>query len=184
MNRASIPALLSMLAFCVVAAAATQLADKTVVEARQASMKAMAASVRLIAGMFSGKVVYDVTAFRQAAGTLRSHAGALAGEFPALSLGPPSAARPEIEQARAEFAALANHMETLAGALSAAANAAPAAAIAPSMRMGADTAGDGGSLLGKRAGGGDIARMPAEHLVHLILQDCTSCHAKFRQKSP
>ncbi|TIV70339.1 MAG: cytochrome c, partial [Mesorhizobium sp.] len=28
----------------------------------------------------------------------------------------------------------------------------------------------------------DPARMPAEHLLHLILQDCTSCHSKFRQK--
>ncbi|TIU29842.1 MAG: cytochrome c, partial [Mesorhizobium sp.] len=29
----------------------------------------------------------------------------------------------------------------------------------------------------------DPAGMPAEHLLHLILQDCSSCHSKFRQKT-
>ncbi|TIW41251.1 MAG: cytochrome c, partial [Mesorhizobium sp.] len=28
----------------------------------------------------------------------------------------------------------------------------------------------------------DPATLPAEHLLHLILQDCSSCHSKFRQK--
>lgn len=184
MKRASIHALLLLLVVSA-AAAASQLADKTAIEARQTSMKEMAASAKRIAGMFAGKVAYDVEAFRQAAGTIRRRAGALVTEFPAQSLGPPSAAKPEIDRSREEFAALANHMATLANALSAQADRAPAKAIAQSMRMGPDMAMDGGSLLGKRAGGtGDVAKMPAEHLVHLILQDCTSCHAKFREKSP
>jgi hypothetical protein len=52
------------------------------------------------------------------------------------------------------------------------------------MRMGAGPAMDGGSLLGKRLNAveADPVRLPAEHLLHLILQDCSSCHSKFRQK--
>ncbi|TIT85971.1 MAG: cytochrome c, partial [Mesorhizobium sp.] len=26
------------------------------------------------------------------------------------------------------------------------------------------------------------AKLPAEHVLHLIVQDCSSCHSKFRQK--
>ncbi len=43
----------------------------------------------------------------------------------------------------------------------------------------------GGSLLGKRRTGkaeADPSTMPAEHVFHLMLQDCASCHAKFREK--
>jgi hypothetical protein len=41
------------------------------------------------------------------------------------------------------------------------------------------------SLLGNRSGGAgnaDPSKMPAEHVFHLMLQDCTNCHAKFREK--
>ena len=50
--------------------------------------------------------------------------------------------------------------------------------------MGAGLPMDGGSLLGKRPGAveADPGKLPAEHLLHLILQDCSSCHSKFRQK--
>ncbi|RUU70455.1 cytochrome c, partial [Mesorhizobium sp. M2C.T.Ca.TU.009.01.2.1] len=55
--------------------------------------------------------------------------------------------------------------------------------ITADMRM-AGPPMDGGSLLGKRPGAAeaDPAKMPAEHLLHLILQDCASCHSKFRRK--
>ncbi|WP_292593738.1 hypothetical protein [Mesorhizobium sp.] len=43
----------------------------------------------------------------------------------------------------------------------------------------------GSNLLGKRAGGAadsDPSKIPAEHVFHLMLQNCTNCHAKFREK--
>ncbi|TIT37773.1 MAG: cytochrome c, partial [Mesorhizobium sp.] len=58
------------------------------------------------------------------------------------------------------------------------------AQITSDMRMGAMLPTDGGSLLGKRPNAVhvDPAKLPAEHLLHLILQDCSSCHSKFRRK--
>jgi cytochrome c556 len=154
-----------------------------IVAARQASMKEMAAAAKTIAGMFDGRQAYDAAAFKAAADTLRAHTGpALIAQFPSASLGPPSQARLEIDQARAEFEALANHIGTLAGALAAKAERAPAA-ITNDMRMGAGPAMGGGSLLGKRSTEADPAKLPAEHILHLILQDCSACHSKFRQRT-
>ncbi|RAZ84177.1 cytochrome c [Mesorhizobium hawassense] len=154
-----------------------------VVAARQASMKEMAAAARAIAEMFDRKRAYEPAAFKQAADTLNARAGALIGEFPHGTLGAPSAAMPEIDDARPEFEALARHIGRLADALAAKAGNAPAA-ITADMRMTGPPM-DGGSLLGKRPGAAeaDPAKMPAEHLLHLILQDCTSCHSKFRRKT-
>jgi cytochrome c556 len=155
-----------------------------VVAKRQASMKAMASAAKTIAGIFDGKLAYDAAAFKAAAESIRRRSGsAMADEFPAGSLGTPSAAKAEIDQSREEFAALARHLESLSAALSSAADRAPdgiteAMRMAPGMAMGS-------SLLGKRAGGtteADPSKMPAEHLFHLMLQDCMKCHAKFREK--
>ena len=159
--------------------------DGPIVKARQASMKEMAAAAKTIAGMFDGRQAYDAVAFKAAADTLRARTGpALIGEFPSASLGPPSQARLQIDPARAEFEALANHIGTLADALAAKAEHAPAV-ITDDMRMGAGLAMGGGSLLGKRAiaAEADPAKLPAEHILHLILQDCSACHSKFRQKA-
>lgn len=166
------------------AVAATHLPNNPVVTTRQASMKEMAAAAKQIAGMFDGKIAYDQATFRQAAETLQRRTRALTTEFPADSLGRPSGAKPEIEQSREEFDAFARHIEMLSSALAAEAEKAPADGISDVMRMGPDTA-MGGSLLGKRAGASrqlDPSKMPAEHLLHLIMQDCTGCHVKFREK--
>ncbi|MCV3210888.1 cytochrome c [Mesorhizobium sp. YC-39] len=154
-----------------------------IVATRQSSMKEMAAAAKTIAGMFDGRLAYDAAAFKAAAKTIRDRTGpALIAEFPSATLGAPSGARLEIDQARPEFEALARHMGTLASALAAKAERAPAN-ITDDMRMGSGPAMDGGSLLGKRpAAEADPARLPAEHLLHLILQDCSNCHSKFRQK--
>ncbi|MER9493192.1 MULTISPECIES: cytochrome c [unclassified Mesorhizobium] len=154
------------------------------VAARQASMKEMAAAAKTIAGMFDRRQAYDAAAFKAAADTLRARTGpALIAEFPSGSLGPPSQARLEIDQSRAEFEALANHIGALARALAAKAQSAPAV-ITDDMRMGTGTAMGGGSLLGKRPSTVEVdpTKVPAEHLLHLILQDCSSCHSKFRRK--
>ncbi|MER8482197.1 cytochrome c [Mesorhizobium sp. M1322] len=155
-----------------------------IVATRQASMKEMAAAAKTIAGMFEGKLAYDAAVFKAAAGTIRARTGpALIAEFPSTTLGAPSGAKLEIDQARSEFEALARHIGTLASTLAAKAERAPAS-ITDDMRMGSGPAMGGGSLLGKRqaAAEADPAKAPAEHLLHLILQDCSSCHSKFRQK--
>ncbi|MGX5850657.1 cytochrome c [Mesorhizobium sp. PL10] len=175
-------ALLSLV--CAVAVAASA-GDGPIVAARQASMKDMAVAAKTIAGMFDGRQAYDAAAFKAAADTLRARTGpVLIGEFPSASLGPPSQARLEIAPARAEFEALANHIGMLTEALAAKAEHAPAV-ITDEMRMGAGLAMGGGSLLGKRPGAVEVdpAKLPAEHLLHLILQDCSSCHSKFRQRT-
>ncbi|RWB19141.1 MAG: cytochrome c [Mesorhizobium sp.] len=146
-------------------------------------MKEMAAAAKTIAEMFDGKRAYDAAGFKAAAETLKVRTGpALIAEFPDGSLGAPSGAKPEIDQARPEFEALARHIGRLADALAAKAENAPAG-ITADMRM-AGPPMDGGSLLGKRphAARADPAGMPAEHLLHLMLQDCSSCHSKFRQR--
>lgn len=155
-----------------------------VISERQDSMKAMANAAKTISGIFDGKLVYVAADFKEAAETIRRRSGsAMVDEFPAGSLGAPSAAKAEIDQSREEFAALARHLESLSAALSSAADRAPDG-ITESMRMPPGMA-MGSSLLGKRAGGAadeDPSKLPAEHLFHLMLQDCTNCHAKFREK--
>jgi cytochrome c556 len=155
-----------------------------VVAKRQDSMKAMANAAKTISGIFDGKLAYDAGAFKKAAETIRRRSGsAMVDEFPPGSLGAPSAAKAEIDRSREEFTALARHLESLAAALSSAADHAPDG-ITEAMRMkpGMDM---GSSLLGKRPGGAadaDPSKMAAEHLFHLMRQDCTNCHAKFREK--
>ncbi len=185
MRRAGAPMLALLLSGIAVAGAASGMTHDRVVKDRQASMKAMAEAAKTIAGMFEGRTDYDATAFKLAAETLRTKSGdALIAEFPRGSIGGSSTAKAEIDQFPDEFAALAHHVQTLASALSAAADTAPDG-ITDSMRMKPGTAGMGSSLLGKRANSTkelDPSEIPAEHVFHLMLQDCTSCHAKFRSK--
>ncbi|QPC88986.1 cytochrome c (plasmid) [Mesorhizobium sp. NBSH29] len=165
--------------------AAVHIPANGIVAARQAAMKEMARAAKTIAGMFQGKLSYDAAAFKDAAETIRRHSGeVLVKEFLPGSFGGLSDATAEIDRSRAEFAALAGHLETFASALSSAADAAPDG-ITKSMRMGQGMI-TGGSLLGKARAGkaeADPSRMPAEHVFHLMLQDCASCHAKFREKA-
>jgi cytochrome c556 len=184
MNRSIVLTTVLLLAGEAAGIAASHIPTEKIVAQRQNSMKAMANAAKTIGGMFEGKLTYDGTAFKGAAETLRRLAGnALVAEFPQGSFGGTSAAKPDIDQSREEFAALARHLDRLASSLSKAADNAPNR-ITEAMRMAPGPA-TGGSLLGKRAGGSadaDPSSMPAEHVFHLILQNCTSCHAKFRQK--
>ncbi len=147
-------------------------------------MKEMARAAKTIAQMFEGKLAYDTVAFKRAAETIKMQSGgALVTAFPPGSFGGPSDAKAEIDKSRAEFDALARHLETFASALSAAADNAPDG-ITKSMRMGQGLL-TGNSLLGKKPAGeaeADPSSMPAEHVFHLMLQDCASCHAKFREQ--
>lgn len=164
--------------------AAVHIPANGIVAERQAAMKEMARAAKTIADMFEGKLSYDAVVFKDAAETIRRQSGdALVTEFPPGSFGGRSDASAEIDKSRAEFAALAGHLEKFASALSDAADDAPDG-ITKSMRMGQGMM-TGDSLLGKRRTGkaeADPSTMPAEHVFHLMLQDCASCHAKFREK--
>lgn len=164
--------------------AAVHIPAEGIVAERQAAMKEMARAAKTISDMFEGRLSYDAVVFKHAAETIRRQAGdALVTEFPSGSFGGPTDASAEIDKSRAEFAALASHLEKFASALSAAADAAPDG-ITKSMRMGQGMI-TGGSLLGKTRAGraeADPSTMPAEHVFHLMLQDCASCHVKFREK--
>ncbi|WP_292720326.1 cytochrome c, partial [Mesorhizobium sp.] len=89
-----------------------------IIATRQSSMKEMAAAAKTIAAMFDGKLAYDAAAFKAAAETIRARTGpTLITEFPSATLGAPSGAKLEIDQARSEFEALARHIGTLATTL-------------------------------------------------------------------
>jgi len=173
----------AVLILTLVATGAVAAAGSAVVSARQQAMKDIAAAAKTIGLMFKGQTPYDQRAFKSAAETILRHSGpALVTQFPADSLGPPSQARAEIATKPEEFAAIAGHLLKFALALSAAADKAPGQ-ITPSMRMGTDTGGGAVSLLGRRARmNNDPRAMPAEHVFHMMLQDCTSCHALYREK--
>lgn len=162
--------------------AATHVVVEPVVTARQAAMKEMAQAAKELAGIFDGRTDYDAERFRVAAQTLRHRTASITVEFPPGTLGLPSAAKPEIDTSRDEFEALARHIDQLAGALSEQANAAPTDGIPDSMRMRPGMSMGGNSLLRKSSKDIDPSSLPAEHLLHMIMQDCTSCHSRFRQR--
>lgn len=146
---------------------------------RQLNMKSMAESARIIGELFAGKRSYSQQEFRQAAATIGSHAGKqLVDDFGG---GPQPDSRADAETISSssdEFKKLARDLEIYAAALSSAADRNPTS-LGPDTRM-------GGTLLGSPFGrkvdaARDAASMPAEHAYHLILQTCTSCHAKFRK---
>jgi cytochrome c556 len=155
-----------------------------IVAERQSSMKEMARAAKTIAGMFEGKLDYDAGSFKAAAETIRRNSGdALIAQFTTGSLGGTSGATAEIEGSRAEFEELARHLHEFASTLSEATKAAPDG-VTEDMRMAHGNL-MGSSLLGSRARGADESdpsQIPAEHVFHLMLQDCTGCHAKFREK--
>ncbi len=146
---------------------------------RQYDMKSMADSARIIGELFSGKRAYDQQEFREAAENIRTHAGKRLVEGFDGGLQLDSKADAEVISATAgQFAKFAKELEIYASALSSAA-ARNSTELGPDTRM-------GGTLLGSPFGpkadaARDAASMPAEHAYHLMLQTCTSCHAKFRK---
>jgi cytochrome c556 len=151
-----------------------------IVTERQRGMKDMAASAKIIAGMFKDSAAYDQRRFRAAAETIAAHAGdTLAAQFPPETLGPPSAARAVIAEKPGEFAALARELRRQAQALAGKGDT----TLTPAMLMSAGTEAGASSLLGRRAQAtGNLQAVPAEHVFHMMLQGCTACHAVYREK--
>jgi cytochrome c556 len=163
----------------VLAAAATSM-----IEQRQQAMKSMATAARTMGDMFGGKLPYDAGAFKAAAELIHGRSGAaLLADFPPGSIGDRSEANEQIWAQWDEFQVLAGRLSVLGSALAADAEQSPNA-IGSNMRM-QPGAMMGGSLLGGRPkplSDAEAARLPAEHAYHLMLEACTSCHAKFRTK--
>lgn len=148
---------------------------------RQASMRAMAESLRTLAWMFEGRLAYDREKAVAAATAIRDLSGErLSREFAGTALGAPSRAKVGIAQDSAEFAALALHLQDVAAAFAQSAAAGPTTMTA-AMRMGSSGA-MGNPLLGKRRSAEEpnLSKIPMEHLLHLMMADCGSCHATFR----
>ncbi|WP_370040751.1 cytochrome c [Sinorhizobium fredii] len=163
--------------------AATQSLPPEVAQ-RQQDMKAMAEAAKSINAMFKGSSPYDAKRFKGAAETIRSTSGtALSSLFDGTVTAPGSKASASIETERQQFDKLAFDLSAYAAALSAAADHNPET-LGPRMRMQAGDAAVGGGPLAKKVDPArDAAAMPAEHAFHLMLQTCTSCHAKFRVES-
>jgi cytochrome c556 len=160
----------------------TAAAATGIVAERRETMKSFSVATRVIAEMFAGKQPYDYDRFKAAADLIRGKSGAaLRAEFPSGSIGEGSRAKPEIFAEWPEFTQRTDQLALLADGLSKAAGRSPHA-IGSDMRM---TTGMpmGGSLLASRAKPlteTEISSLPAEHVFHLMIEQCTGCHAKFR----
>lgn len=159
---------------------ATALADRpdNVIQ-RQHGMKEVANAAKTINAMFKDSSHYDAKTFKAAAETVRAHSGAALTalfEGPVTTRG--SKASASIETERQQFDKLANDLGIYASALSVAADRNPHA-LGPETRMQGGEAMMGGPLAKKFDAAREAELMPAEHAFHLMLQTCTSCHAKF-----
>ena len=155
-------------------------AAEDVVALRQADMKAMAAAAKRISYMFKDPANYKAAEFRWAADAIRDRSGVvLSGHFASEAASPQSKARPNIREERERFDRIANDLRDYAVALDAAAQNNPGPMPA-SMRMKAGEAMGGGPLGTHVRNEQELSAMPAEHAFHLMLQTCTTCHAKFR----
>ncbi|MEY9628986.1 cytochrome c [Sinorhizobium fredii] len=175
---------LSVAAFVPLIAVATAQSVPPNVARRQQDMKAMADAAKSINAMFKGTSAYDSKRFKAAAETIRSQSGtALSTLFEGSMTAAGSKASSNIETERQQFDKLALDLSSYAAALSVAADR-NRDALGPGMRMQAGDAVAGGGPLAKRIDPArDATSMSAEHAFHLMLQTCTSCHAKFRVES-
>jgi cytochrome c556 len=157
-------------------------AAEDVVALRQADMKAMAAAAKTISGMFKDPTSYNAAEFRWAADTIRDRSGiVLSGHFASETANLQSKAGPNILNERDRFDRIANDLRDYAVALDAAAQKNPGPMTA-SMRMKPGEAMGGGPFGTHVRNEQELLAMPAEHAFHLMLQTCTTCHAKFRME--
>lgn len=173
--------LLSIVGAALMTAIASPAAED-VVAFRQADMKAMAAAAKTMSGMFEDPASYKAAEFRWAADTIRERSGVvLSGHFASEAASPQSKARPNILEERDRFDRIANDLRDYAAALDAAAQKNPGPMPA-SMRMKPGEAMGGGPLGTHVRNEHELSAMPAEHAFHLMLQTCTTCHARFRME--
>ncbi|RDL48040.1 hypothetical protein BLJAPNOD_05267 [Ensifer sp. M14] len=174
------PMLVTIAFVAAISVATAQTAPKSDVPQRQQGMKAMADAAKTINAMFKDTLPYDAKRFKAAAETIRAHSGAaLSSLFDDPVTSPGSKASASIEPERQQFDKLANDLSIYASTLSITADRNPDK-LGAGTRMQAGDAMGGGPLARKVDAARDAGSMPAEHAFHLMLQACTSCHAKFR----
>jgi cytochrome c556 len=157
----------------VVMMAVPVLAAEDLVATRQADMKAMAAAAKTISSYVQGSF--------ELANTIRDRSRlVLAGHFVSeAAAGSRSKARPIIIEERDRFHRFANDLRAYAVALDAAAEK-KRGPMPARMRMKPREA-KGGSPLGTQVRNEqELSAITAEHAFHVMLQTCTSCHARFR----
>lgn len=163
-----------------ISVSAAQTEPPSNVTQRQHGMKVMADAAKRINAMFKDSTPYDARMFKAASETIRSQSGtALSALFDGSVTAAGSKASTSIETDRQQFDKLAADLGVYASALSVAADRNPDT-LGPGTRMQTGDASGGGPLAKKVDAARDAASMPAEHAFHLMLQTCTSCHAKFR----
>jgi cytochrome c556 len=162
-----------------VAAIAGAAADN-LVTVRQADMKAMAFAAKTIADSFKDPATYSSIGFKRAADTIADKSGnVLIAHFAGAAAASNSKAKSNIGEERDRFDRLAIDLMNYANALAAAAKRNPGT-------MGADMRMKPGEPMGGGPFGThvrtemELSSMPAEHIFHLMLQTCTTCHARFR----
>ncbi|CDZ71997.1 Putative cytochrome c-like protein [Neorhizobium galegae bv. orientalis] len=146
---------------------------------RQLHMKSIADSAKIIGELFGEKRPYSQQEFRVAADNIRAYSGQrLVESFQGEPQADSKADAEAIASSMDEFARLATEMELYASALSSAADRNPSG-LGPETRMGGTMLG---SPFGRKADAArDATAVPPEHAYHLMLQTCTSCHARFRR---
>jgi cytochrome c556 len=170
----------AMIATIVMVSAAIAVAMSGAVGDRQASMKAMATAVKTIDSMFKDPSVYSAGKLKQAAETISRNSGtALGSHFPDPVVVDGSYASAEISTNRDHFDQLASDLKSYADLISTAADKNPRG-MSPEMRMKPGEAMGGGPLGVHVENKAKSASLPAEHAFHLMIQTCTTCHARFR----
>ncbi len=176
-SRVFIPAFAAIMLF---AFQSTGQSIAEVVALRQQDMKAMAAAAKTMAAMFKSPETYSPGTFKDAADTIKSHSGtSLVDGFATVTAVKGSEASELIAAERERFTQLSNDLQRYAEAVADAASDSPGS-MPGEMRM----------RVGEQVGGGPLAKrarkdsnettMSAEHAFHMMLETCTSCHARYR----
>lgn len=153
-----------------------------VVAQRQQHMKAMAAAVRTMAGMFKSPETYAPAGFKDAAETIRRHSAmSLQADFSAVTAAKGSDASELIAAERERFAQLSDDLERYAIAVASAASDSPGP-MPQDMRMREGETVSGGPFAKRPRNAANEAPISAEHAFHTMLGTCTSCHARYRLK--
>ncbi len=150
----------------------------SVIVNRQRDMKEIAVAAKTIAAMFKAPDTYSAASFGEAARTISERAGQrLTDHYDVVGAAEGSKATEAIATDHDRFEKLAADLKAYAEALAKAAEG-HHDEMTDEMRMNEKEPMEGG-ILGPRKKI-DVFAMSAEHAFHMMLQTCTSCHAKFR----
>lgn len=145
---------------------------------RQSEMKEIASAAKTIAAMFKTPETYSSVLLGEAARTISDRADQrLLDHFSTIVVAENSKASADIVTDQDRFAELAANLKLYSSALAEAAERHPDA-MTDEMRM-KETEPMEGGIFGTRKKA-NTSSMSAEHLFHMILQTCTTCHSRFR----